>query len=370
MNLRTKIRYSNTPWVAIAAGWTVYGIVMATQSYFARLQAGQPIDWVTLLLAEVLVAWIFLIFTPVILLMAKRFPIQKGNLVWTLPLHLLVSAAIGGIESFLIVIVRNFVLLFPAYALSFHRPLVGALSSFDYGMLAYGVVLLLEYSSSYYRRLQEQEVRASHLNAQLAQASLHALRMQFHPHFLFNTLNAISGFVRSNPEGAVRMIVKLSHLLRKTLETEDIQLVRLDEELDYLKAYLDIERTRFGKRLRVKFSIDEDTKQLFVPVFILQPLVENAIVHGIAKATKQGRIEISAHSRNRILELSVRDSGNGHQGKNKEIKDGVGLSNVRSRLLRLYGNSGSLRFEGSAGIGFEVTIQIPRASDSTVSEPA
>ena len=198
------------------------------------------------------------------------------------------------------------------------------------------------------------------LSAQLAQAQLQALRTQLHPHFLFNTLNGIATLVHRDPQAADQMIARLSALLRLTLEGVGVQEVPLAKEIDFLTSYLEIEKVRFGDRLTVEMQIAPEVLGARTPYLILQPLVENAIRHGIAPRAQPGRIEIRAASENGFLVLEVRDNGPGLAGGSETLtRWGMGLSKTRSRLEKLYGEH--QRFEMKNGIngGLVVSLNFP-----------
>ena len=197
---------------------------------------------------------------------------------------------------------------------------------------------------AYYRGERERELRASHAEARLADARLQLLRMQLHPHFLFNTLNAIAELVHESPATAERMITGLSQLLRETLDSGGVDLVPLGRELELTSRYLDIQRGRFGDRLRARIDADEDTTAL-VPIFILQPLVENSIKHGIGTHRFAGSIVVRAHRDADRLIIEVEDDGPGID--RAAIRDGIGLSNTRERLAAVYGDTHA--FEVSSG---------------------
>jgi LytS/YehU family sensor histidine kinase len=199
------------------------------------------------------------------------------------------------------------------------------------------------------------------LATELVQARLQALRMQLNPHFLFNTLNTISALIHENPDAADRMIVRLSELLRRTLDRGDVQEVPLREELEFLRSYLDIEQMRFPDRLTVTFDIEPKTQELLVPQLILQPLVENALRHGILPREEAGRVEISARVVDgQHLELKVRDDGSGLPAANGSPgREGIGLQNVRSRLAQLYGAAQQLEIGNASTGGVEARIRIP-----------
>ena len=195
------------------------------------------------------------------------------------------------------------------------------------------------------------------LEKRLVEARLQALQMQLIPHFLFNTLHAISALMHQDVEAADRMITRLSELLRHALESTDQQEAPLREEIDFLKRYLEIEETRFGDRLKIELNIPPDTEDLLVPNLALQPLVENAIQHGIEPHARPGRVTISARRDGANLLLEVRDTGNGAPAGS--WREGVGLTNTRSRLRQLYGDRQTFELGSAPGGGFLASIRLP-----------
>jgi sensor histidine kinase YesM len=227
-------------------------------------------------------------------------------------------------------------------------------------LFTYWAILGVIYAFNYYRKYREHELKASHLETQLAQAQLQALKMQLHPHFLFNTLHAISSLMRKDVEAADSMITRLSDLLRLTLETTGVQEVTLRQELEFLERYLEIEQTRFRDRLTVRMEIEPETLDARVPNLILQPLVENAIRHGIAPRSAPGWIEIRATHDDRMLHLQVRDNGPGlPPDLEAEMKEGVGLANTRARLEQLYGAAQRFDLNNAAEGGLIVSLTLP-----------
>ncbi|HEV2129507.1 MAG TPA: histidine kinase, partial [Longimicrobiaceae bacterium] len=194
---------------------------------------------------------------------------------------------------------------------------------------------------------------------QLTRAQLDVLKMQLHPHFLFNTLNAISALMHRDVPAADRMLARLGDLLRLSLEKAGTQEVTLRDELEFLEPYLEIEQTRFGDRLKVEWTIDSEALDAMVPHLILQPLVENSIRHGIAPRAAPGRIEISAQRSNGSLQLEVRDNGRGLNQGDQMRSTGVGLSNTRARLAQLYDGSHSFEVGGAPEGGVVVAMEIP-----------
>jgi LytS/YehU family sensor histidine kinase len=234
-----------------------------------------------------------------------------------------------------------------------------ATSQLHIELLIYAATLGLGYAVSYYARFREREFRASQLEAQLAQAQLQALKMQLHPHFLFNTLNGIASLVRDNKNrAAVDMLAGLSDLLRYTLENAGKQEVPLKEELEFLELYLGIQQMRFPDRLRVEMRVAPETLDALVPNLILQPIVENAIRHGISQRPTPGVVGIEASRDGERLRVNVYDDGPGLR-PNGGTGGGVGLSNTRERLAQLYGERQRFTLSEREGGGVEAALVLP-----------
>jgi LytS/YehU family sensor histidine kinase len=235
-------------------------------------------------------------------------------------------------------------------------------------LVTYAAVVGAAHALAFAARLREREVAGARLEQAVTAARLDALRMELNPHFLFNTLNAISGLVLNGErDTAVRMLARLGDLLRTTLDHANDQQIVLARELEFLEIYLEIVRTRFCDRLTVDLAIERDARTALVPTLILQPLVENAVRHGVAQRTGPGRITVGARRTDGRLELSVTDraegdavvegAGHGRPG------NGIGLANTRRRLEQLYGGAGSVRLEPLGdGRGSQVTVSLPYAS--------
>jgi len=236
----------------------------------------------------------------------------------------------------------------------------------------YFILAALCFAYEHFVRSREQEAQTQALRGELAQAQLQALRMQVNPHFLFNTLNAIAVLVRGgDTDKAARTLRLLSDLLRATFQGADVQMVPLREEIDFLERYLEIEQTRFGDRLQVEIAVDPSVSEASVPYLILQPLVENAVRHGVAPHAEAGRVRVTAAPVGRDgtqVELTVADSGPGFDAFDPDVlsdEDSVGLSNTCRRLETLYGDQHSLELGTAAEGGARVTIRIPREPDDT-----
>jgi LytS/YehU family sensor histidine kinase len=207
----------------------------------------------------------------------------------------------------------------------------------------------------YYRRFRERELRASQLETRLAAARLEALRAQLQPHFLFNTLHAISALMNRDVEAAERMLARLSDLLRLTLDSAGEPMVPLKRELEFLAGYLEIEQTRFADRLTVQMNVEPDALDAPVPSLLLQPLVENAVRHGIAPRATPGRIEIRARRADGALHIEIEDNG---RGLPREMREGLGLSNTRARLEQLYGPAHRFELRAAKGDGSGTLVQL------------
>lgn len=215
----------------------------------------------------------------------------------------------------------------------------------------------------YYRQYREQMLVTSRLETQLAQAHLHALTTQLQPHFLFNTLHTISSLMDEDVQASRKMLTRLSDLLRQTLDCISTQEISLKQELEFLRGYLEIEQTRFADRLKVELDVNTELLDAVVPRLILQPLVENALRHGILPKPEGGRLTIRARRDGRALKLDVADNGVGGAGA---IREGIGISNVRQRLLQLYGPPYGLEIERLPGEGLRAIVTIPfRLSDGS-----
>ncbi len=224
----------------------------------------------------------------------------------------------------------------------------------------YFFVVSMSHAFRYFRRSRERERRALELEASLAQAKLQSLRMQLNPHFLFNTLNAISTLVHRDPVGADETIVNLSELLRMSMEDSDQQEIPLRRELEFLDRYLEIQQVRFGERLRVEKEVDPGVLVAQVPVMILQPLVENAIKHGIEPQTGLGLLKIAARHTGDLLQVTIGDNGPGLPGAGgTAFREGIGLANTRARLRELYGPRHQFTLSNAPAGGLLVFLEIP-----------
>jgi two-component system, LytTR family, sensor kinase len=362
MKLLTMWRHRRYRWSLIFIIWTLFGLFLASQMYMDYSRRDVAFKWHKILFLELSYGYVWALLTPLILWLARRFRVERNHGRRSFAIHILASLFIG----FTTRLIHDLLFYFFVYdgdrPITLVRVLQNIYLIFDYGMLIYWVILLINYSFDYYRRYQEGEVKASRLETQLAQAELQALKMQLQPHFLFNTLHSISALLHKDVNAADTMIARLGDFLRLTLENAGTQEVSLQEEIEFLRCYLEIERMRFRDRLTVHINIEPEVFGARVPNLILQPIVENAIRHGIAPRSRPGRIEIYARRQDGLLQVQVTDDGPGLpvNGNSKGIlKEGVGLANTQARLQQIYGHAHRLDLANAPLGGLTVTLEIP-----------
>jgi two-component system, LytTR family, sensor kinase len=306
--------------------------------------------------------------TAVIFRIAYRFPLDAPGWPRALAAHALTAVCFSIVHLGAMIGMRAILWpgrMFPAYGGKWTSAVQRIyLMNLDWALMTYSAIVGLSYALSYYRESRSRAIRAAQLETRLAEARLKTLEAELHPHFLFNTLHAISTLVHTQPDSADRMISRLSDLLRITFSRSDAACVMLHEELEFLEKYLEIEQTRFQDRLSVHYEIDPDTLDAEVPRLILQPLVENAIKHGVAPRTDPGIVSIESRHDGEHLYLLVRDNGVGLTGGTRaRLHGGVGLSNTRDRLECLYGTDQSLNFlESDPGLTVEMRLPFRRVS--------
>jgi two-component system, LytTR family, sensor kinase len=370
-------------WVQLAivlAIWTMLSLMLTAQTYmviqFAQraqsdLAGVQPAITLTELFYNVLVEcliWAFL--TLIIFWLGQRFPFSQRHWRRSLLVHAGACIACGFFQAAVVLLASEVIRHdIPKPTMTVNVLFFFFIAKLNNNVFFYWAILAVSQILSYYRQLRDRELRASQLEAKLAQTQLQVLKMQLHPHFLFNTLNAISALIHQDVELADRMIARLGDLLRTTLENANRQEIPLQQELDFIEPYLEIEKARLGPRLTVRLDIDPATVGASVPNLILQPLVENAIRHGIAPRVEPGKLAIRARRENGFLHLAVEDDGPGFLFA-AASPQGIGLSNTRARLEKLYGPNHRLEFVNDPGGGLHVAITIPfrEANDPAVAE--
>jgi signal transduction histidine kinase len=328
--------------------WGVVGFFFATQNYVTYLQYDRPPPFLTAL-AYAECNWLtWAPFAPLVIAFARRFPFVRGGIRKAIAAHAVTAAVLVAAKLSLDALARGVLLprssfrIWPADAHS--------------ALLTYAAIATVVHVVDLRRRARERELHAAQLESHLAQARLQALEQQLQPHFLFNTLHAISALVHESPARADQMISQLADLLRLSLETHGAQEVPLAQELQFVQRYVDIERTRFADRLTVQFEIDPTVLSARVPSLSLQPLVENAVRHGIAARPAPGSILVRARRENEHLRVEVADDG---LGLRAHVREGVGLGNSRARLEQLYGTAAALTLEARPSGGALATLRVP-----------
>jgi len=361
-------------WLRVLFGfcvWALLGTSFALSTYLGARQDNVQISFKRALsgyLADFLV-WGML--SPLIFRMARRFDLREH-----FPRNLLLHLGLSIVLSFVVLSAAVPLTWYLGYPNLVRNPTLlalyrnGAFSIYylHQGLTIYWTTVVVAHAIKYYRGLREGEARTSQLAAQLAQAQLQALKMQIHPHFLFNTLNSIAALLHKDVEAADRMIARLGDFLRLTLKRSDAQIIDFEQELEFLKCYLDIEHTRFADRLIVKMEVEPQTLGFMVPNLILQPIVENAIRHGVARQTSSGSIIIRSFRKNGRLVMEVEDNGPGLTNDTNGSLSGIGLNNTRARLERCYGENYDLNVRNGVDRGVVVTLEIPAIESASVKE--
>src|SRR5438876_6528324 len=356
-------------------GWTLVSIIFAGISYAAAIgENNKEFGFISALRLNLVQFYVWAVLSPLVFRFSRRFPIEFRPLnVRNLLLYFPALISFAGIHQVIHLAVlwsitprwrQKYPALIDCYrayfAFGFYIDLIIAL-----------LIVIAVHTLLYYQSFRASELAQSSLKAQLAQAQLRALKMQLHPHFLFNTLHSISSLVLEDPPKANSMIARLGDFLRLTIDNSDQQLVTLKEETEFLRCYLDIEQVRFGDRLTVTFELEPQTLSAQVPHLILQPVVENAIQHAIAPRSTRGHINIEAKRLNSLLRVAISDNGPGISPNANLIRSkGVGLSNVRTRLHQFYGSDFRFELMNAGDGGLTVVMEIPfqREADHGLSD--
>jgi two-component sensor histidine kinase len=346
---------------------TIFGIWLLLAAFFAAVgslggegtgERPKQTDY----LFQMTIFWlVWATFSIPVLRFARHFHFDHGQIWRSLPAHIGLFAVIAPLHLATYNSVKHAlgpalgftVMPWPEGRAFFAESIVN--------VFVYVLVVAIYNAFAYYHMYHREKSAISDLEARLAAAELSALKMQLQPHFLFNTLNAISVLMTEDVEKANQMLVRLSELLRLTLESSGHQQVSLKQELDFLERYLGIERIRFSDRLDVHLDVEPETLDARVPNLILQPLVENAIRHGIAPRAEGGRLDVRARRRNGKLELTVHDDGPGMAPGHAatDSSNGIGLANCRARLTQLYGDDHGFEYGRLPDGGFSVVLTLP-----------
>ena len=342
------------------------GLLFAAQRIVVEKVQGAHVSWVIVGALELVWWYVWAAYTPLVIGLAKRFPLTGPRLARHIVLHTITSLTMAPVASVTQYVLSRGLLRFAFHITGpdVHRFLssfgVGVLFMSFTGILTYWLVLGLYQLMHFYQVAMERQTIAAQLETQLSHAELENLKSQLHPHFLFNSLHAIGVLMQEDVDAAGRLLVSLGDLLRMALERRENE-ITLQSELEFVGKYLEIEQTRFHDRLKVHMDIPPDLLGVYVPSLALQPLVENAIKHGISVDSTASRLEIAAKLHDGRVWLRVRDDGPGPAPASL-LRFGVGLSNVQSRLKQLYGDQSSLELTGGDGRGCEAIITIPLRS--------
>jgi two-component system LytT family sensor kinase len=348
-------------WKLILGIWTAYGLLASAQQDLLAFMNGRHVSVLSGLALQVPQAWCWAALTPVVLWLGRRLPLRGPG--W--PLRVLVHILIAAVIVFLVDAFFAFYtpIVDPTYVAT--APLLRrAVRTFAWffavDSVLYWGILALGIAVDEAAQSRSRDLQRSELAGQLATARLSALKMQLHPHFLFNALHTVGALVRTGEKApAVQVVARLGDLLRTMLDSAMTQEVSLREELEFIKGYLDIEQIRFHDRLSVRWEVETGILDTMVPHMILQPLVENALRHGITPQEAGGVLVIAAHAREELLELTVTDNGRGLSQPGGGSMTGVGLANTRLRLAQLYGPGATLEVTDVPPEGVQARVVVP-----------
>jgi two-component system, LytTR family, sensor kinase len=349
MQATDKRRDHLTDWRSVAVFWVGYTFLSLNQSYaWNAVTHGNrtwkdPLPWAV----STMVAWALL--TPFIVRWSRRHRIERATWLRRLPWHVAAIAVVGLVDvagSHIACIVTH--KPFPFWAEYVRKLNIVA--------FYYAIIVGVTHAVDYYRMYRSGQLHSAQLETELRQSQLEILKSQLQPHFLFNTLNAVNALINEDPKAAGRVITRLGELLRMSLAAGNRQEVPLRYELEFVRAYLDIQQTRLGSRLRVVFDVPEELHDLMVPSLLLQPLAENAVLHGIAPLMRGGIVRIAAALEGDLLILTVADTG---AGFGQVTRRGIGLTNMQLRLQQLYGDAHTFAIEANEPAGTIVTTSLP-----------
>lgn len=357
--LARNARFRLNPQVWTPIAWLAFAVADAAKTVGSMHAEGMQHAWGTLFTIEIL-SWLPLaIALPFIVWLAQRLSDVKPAVAWS----------VHGFAAALLALIctawsDQLILRFQPYAPEFSNWSPRWPADFYDNVMAtavlYACVLLIRGLIEYRAKVSARETEVAQLNEQLAQARLSALRSQVEPHFLFNALNAVAGLIREGrADAAVQTVVQLSEFLRRTLSAANHREVPLADEVEFARRYLTIQQTRFADRLRIDFDVQEGLHNAAVPNLILQPLVENAIKHGIAKRKEGGSVRVAASASGALLDLSVANDGPSLPKDWDQRARSIGIANVCRRLQSLYGDASSFDIRNRQGGGVEVAIRIP-----------
>ncbi|MGH9347071.1 MAG: sensor histidine kinase [Vicinamibacterales bacterium] len=328
-------------WALVWAGWTALALLFGVSTSLTYVSTGRSANWSINLARTFSEWWLWALLTPVVVRLARRFPLNRTGWRRSLVVHVLAGTATAvaktAADRAIFALITGFWIYWLASTLALQ-------------LVVYAGIVAAAHGLEYYGRSRERE----QLERRLADARLQLLNLQLQPHFLFNTLNAIAELVHEDAEAADRMITALADLLRRSLALGGTQEIPLESELELLGTYLDIQKARFGERLDVRISIADEARSARVPMLLLQPIVENAIKHGLAAS-----LELTVRCDAATLVMEVTDRGTGAADDALRGRAGIGLGNTRERLAAIYGPAASLDLANMPGGGARVTVRLP-----------
>jgi len=357
--IHTDVR--STRWIWIAAMWVAGALFEAGQSVLFMRAIGKQHAW--LIFGTELASWLpWALATPLVIGLARRYDVIRCTTIQTSSVHVAAFATISLVAEAWFAVLQ---VLFnpwdypqqPTFTDTWRTSLLFQVLTY---LIVYVLILTVTYVMDARERMARQMTETARLGEELSKSQLAALRQQMEPHFMFNTLHSITGLVRDNEnDAAVSMIVGLSEFLRRGLEDSHRSQVTLEEEVEYLQRYLDLKKVRFGERLLVTVDIPAELKRARVPNLLLQPLVENAIKHGIARRAAGGTVRVAAANHSGKLNLSIYNDGPDVPADGKAIRTGVGIGNLRTRLQILHGDEADLKLNHADTGAVEVVVSLP-----------
>lgn len=349
-------------WLVGFVLWTILAFLTAAGAHLYLSSTPTPISWAQLLAWNVTISFVWSLLTPLVYELSRRYSFDRASWRVSLPVHLVASVILAFVAAVAVVLVDPLITWTKEPTVPFFAHV---LSRTFIDIQRYWYVLLITQAIAFYGKYQERQLVSSQLEAQLAQAQLEVLKIQLEPHFLFNTLNSIAALARHDGEAAELMTLQLADLLRMSLDGVGVHEVPLHQEMAFLQKYIGIQQVRFHDRLQVETEIDPRTLDTLVPNLILQPIVENAIRHGIGPRRAPGIIRISTWRDRDDVWLEIRDNGVGlARGRGFMPREGVGLRNTRGRLQQLYNDDHAMVLEDAPGGGCNVKIRVPYRNSS------
>ena len=346
-------------WPLLFGAWTLLALSFAAQFYISSSQAGTAVSWRQAFGGSLGDWYVVAALAWPVVGLARRFTFNRDHWLGSMVLHLVAAVTF----SIAFMSLRSGVAQWQGWAAG--RPVAFAdafrpllVKTWHFNFLIYWIIVAFAQTAQIYRESQARAVRTLELEKRLAEARLMTLQMQLNPHFLFNALNSVATLIHHDTKAADRMLVRLAELLRLTLDNTSTQEIPLRAELALLERYLEIERIRFGDRLRFEVNVPEELRDVRVPTLVLKPIVENALQHGLGPLARAGLVEIVGRREGDLLVLEVCDNGRGLP-MDAGVGDGIGLSNTRARLQHLYGSKQLLTMKNKVGGGVMVMIQLP-----------